>query len=421
MRDADEQLEILTRDVAEIQPYEDFERKVRQAAAGQRPPLRVKFGIDPTSTDLHVGHAVVLRKLAQFQRLGHTAVLIIGGFTAQVGDPSGRSKTRPRLTAEQVTAHARTYLDQVRLVVEDAPLEITDNREWLQDLTLTDVLGLTSGVTVARMLERADFAERYSAHTPIAISEFLYPLLQARDSVAVHADVELGGTDQTFNLLMGRAVQQAAGQEPQSVLTMPLLEGLDGSAKMSKSFGNTIGVTDEPGDMYGKVMSLRDELISRYLRLATELPPAEVDGVATGLRDGSLHPRDAKRMLARALVALYHDADAADGAEHRFDQQFSQRVVPDDVKEVTLGDRRTWPLPELLEAAGLVTSRSEARRQVAQGGVRLDGTRLEDPVAELAGTDVHGRVLQVGRRRFARLLVVTDEGDGEVADPGPRG
>ena len=403
MKDADEQLRILTRGVAEIQPYEEFVARIRAAAAGERPPLRVKFGIDPTSTDLHVGHAVVFRKLAEFQRLGHTAVLIIGGFTAQVGDPSGRSKTRPHLTPEQVTANARTYLEQVRVVLEDAPLEITDNRDWLAGMTLSDVLGLTSQLTVARMLERADFAERYASRTPIAISEFLYPLLQARDSVAVRADVELGGTDQTFNLMAGRGVQQAAGQEPQSVLTMPLLEGLDGSAKMSKSLGNTIGVTDEPGDMYGKVMRLRDELIAKYLELATDVRGEEVDALAAALERGELHPRDAKRRLAREVVTLYHGGEAAESAEARFDRQFREHGVPDDVPTVPIGERASWPLPELLERAGLVASRSEARRQVAQGGVRLDGEQLHDPVATLSSQELRGKVLQVGRRRFARL------------------
>ncbi len=402
MSDVDEQLQVLTHGVAEIHPRDEFERRIRAVAAGERPPLRVKFGIDPTSTDIHVGHSVVFRKLAEFQRFGHTAVLIIGGFTAQVGDPSGKSTTRPRLTAEQVTANAETYLEQVRLVLEDAPLEITDNRDWLADMTLRDVLTLTSQMTVARMLERADFAQRYASQTPIAISEFLYPLLQGRDSVAVRADVELGGTDQTFNLMAGRGLQQAAGQEPQCVLTMPLIEGLDGSAKMSKSLGNAIGITDDAPDMYGKAMRLRDELIVKYLRLVTDVPPDEVDEVAARLADGSLHPRDAKRRLARELVALYHSPEAATAAEQRFDLQFRDRGVPDDIPTVDIDDR-SWFLPSLLQTAGLVTSGSEARRMVAQGAVRLDGDVLDDPTAEYAAAELDGHVLQVGKRRFARL------------------
>ena len=402
MSDVDEQLQVLTHGVADIQPHDEFERKVRQVAAGERPPLRVKLGIDPTSTDIHIGHSVVFRKLAEFQRFGHTAVLIIGGFTAQVGDPSGKSATRPRLTPDQVTANAETYLEQVRLVLEDSPLEIVDNRDWLAGMTLSDVLTLTSQMTVARMLERADFAQRYAARTPIAISEFLYPLLQGRDSVAVRADDELGGTDQTFNLMAGRGLQQAAGQEPQCVLTMPLIEGLDGSAKMSKSLGNVIGITDDAHDMYGKAMRLRDELIVKYLRLVTDVPPDEVDEVAARLADGGMNPRDAKRRLARELVALYHSADAARAAEERFDVQFRDRGVPDDIPTVVLGGDR-WFLPSLLQTAELVASGSEARRMVAQGAVRLDGEVLTDATAEYDLNRLDGSVLQVGKRRFARL------------------
>jgi tyrosyl-tRNA synthetase len=410
MTDVNEQLRVLTHGVADIQPYDEFERKIRAAAAGERPPLRVKFGIDPTSTDLHVGHSVVFRKLEEFQRFGHTAVLIIGGFTAQVGDPSGKSTTRPRLTAEEVAANAKTYLEQVRLVLRDEPLEITDNTEWLSDMSLADVLALTSQMTVARMLERADFAQRYAARTPIAISEFLYPLLQGQDSVAVHADVELGGTDQTFNLMAGRGLQQNAGQDPQCVLTMPLIEGLDGSAKMSKSLGNAIGLTDEPNDMYGKTMRLRDGLIVKYLRLATDVAREEVDDIAARMEDGSLNPRDAKRRLARELVTLYHSAGAARAAEDRFDVQFRQRAVPDDIPTVDL-DADHWFLPSLLQTAGLVTSGSEARRMVGQGAVRLDGEVLTDPTAEYGAGTLDGAVLQVGRRRFARLRV-TGGADG---------
>jgi tyrosyl-tRNA synthetase len=402
MNDVSKQLRVLTHGAAEIQPFDEFERKLRETARGDRSPLRVKFGIDPTSTDIHIGHTVVLRKLAEFQRFGHTAVLIIGGFTAQVGDPSGRSKTRPRLTADEVAANAKTYLDQVRHVLLPEPLEITDNREWLSPMTLADVLALTSQMTVARMLERADFSARYASGTPIAVSEFLYPLLQGRDSVAVRSDVELGGTDQTFNLLVGRGLQQAAGQDPQCVLTMPLIEGLDGAAKMSKSLGNAIGITDEPADMYGKTMRLRDELIVKYLQLVTDLPPDEVDRMAARLADGSLHPREAKRQLARELVTLYHAPDAAEAAEARFDLQFRDHGVPEDIPDVAL-ERQRWFLPTLLQTAQLVSTGSEARRMVTQGAVRLDGEVLDDATAEFDVEQLDGRVLQVGKRRFARL------------------
>ncbi|CAN5866584.1 tyrosine--tRNA ligase [soil metagenome] len=416
MSDVDEQLQVLKHGVADISPADEFERRVRAVAAGERPPLRVKFGIDPTSTDLHLGHSVVLRKLAEFQRFGHTAVLIIGGFTAQVGDPSGKSATRPRLTPQQVTANAQTYLDQVRLILRDDPLEITDNRDWLAGLTLADVLGLTSQMTVARMLERSDFADRYGSQTPIAISEFLYPLLQGQDSVAVRADVELGGTDQTFNLMAGRGLQTAAGQKPQCVLTMPLIEGLDGAAKMSKSLGNAIGVTDDPADMYGKAMRLRDELIVKYLQLTTDVPRGDVADIAARLADDTLHPRDAKRRLARELVTLYHSDEAAHRAQERFDVQFRDRGVPDDIPTVTLDDAR-WFLPSLLQAADLVSSGSEARRMVDQGAVRLDGAVLADATAEYDVADLDGRALQVGKRRFVRLKARNDAEPDGSGDP----
>jgi tyrosyl-tRNA synthetase len=359
--------------------------------------------VDPTSPDIHLGHTVVLRKLAAFQRLGHVAVLIIGGFTAQVGDPSGRLTTRPRLTAEDVDANAATYLAQVRKVLLPERLEVVNNADWLAPMTMGDVLRLTARMTVARMLERQDFAARFREGRPIAVSEFLYPLLQGQDSVAVRSDVELGGTDQTFNLLVGRGLQEAAGQEPQCIMTLPLIEGLDGAAKMSKTAGNTIGVDEPPAEMFGKAMSIRDDLMVKYFRLVTDVPPDAVEAVAAGLAAGSLHPRDTKRRLAREIVTLYHSAEAAEAAEERFDIQFRQRAVPDDIPSFELGATDPWVLPNLLAAAGLARSTSDARRLVAQGAVRLDGTPLSDPTAELAAAELAGRVLQVGKRRFARL------------------
>lgn len=398
-----EQLRILLHGAEQVLPAEEFERKVTAAARGERPPLRVKLGVDPTSPDIHLGHSVILRKLRDFQRLGHRAVLIIGGFTAQVGDPSGRSTTRPRLTPEQVRANAETYLAQVRKVLLDERLEIVDNAEWLAAMTMADVLRLAARATVAQMLERADFSARYGGGKPIAVSEFLYPLLQGQDSVAVRSDVELGGTDQTFNLLVGRDLQAAEGQDGQCVLTMPLLEGTDGSTKMSKTFGNAIGLDEAPAEMFGKVMSLPDELMVRYFRLVTDLGPDEVEAIAAGLADRSLHPGETKRRLAREIVALYHSRAAADAAEERFNVQFRERAVPDDVPAFDLGDADPWFLPSLLTAARLCSSGSEARRMVEQGAVRLDGEVLTDATAKLARSDLAGRVLQVGKRRFARL------------------
>ncbi len=403
-RTAEHQLKILLDGAEDVIPGGELERKLEACARGERPPLRVKFGMDPTSPDVHLGHTVVLRKLREFQSFGHTAVLIIGGFTAQVGDPSGRSMARPRLTAEEVRANAATYLEQVGRVLHPEPLEVVDNTDWLAGMGMADVLGLAAQATVAQMLERADFAARYEAGRPIAVSELLYPLLQGQDSVEVRADVELGGTDQTFNLLVGRQLQGAAGQDPQVVLTMPLIEGLDGAAKMSKTSGNTIGVTEEPAEMFGKAMRVRDELMAKYFRLVTDVHPDEVDAIAAGLADGALHPGETKRRLAREIVTLYYDAEAAAQAEERFNAQFRERRVPDDVPTHELGSQPAWPLPTLLRDTGLAASGSEARRLVAQRAVRLDGEVLTDPVAELGRDDLDGAVLQVGKRKFIRLL-----------------
>lgn len=404
MRSVDEQLRIIENGAEQVLPEGELATKLTAVVAGDRRPLRVKLGVDPTSPDIHLGHTVVLRKLRDFQRLGHTAVLIIGGFTARVGDPSGRSTTRPRLTSEEVTRNAATYLRQVRKVLLPEPLEVVDNAAWLAGMTMEQVLGLTAQMTVARVLERQDFAQRYAERRPIAVSEFLYPLLQGQDSVAVNADVELGGTDQTFNLLVGRDLQVAAGQDPQCVVTLPLIEGLDGAAKMSKTSGNTIGVDESAEEMFGKAMSLRDELMVKYFRLVTDVHPDDVDAIAAGLAEGRLHPGQTKRRLAREIVSLYHSPDAADRAEARFDTQFKARSIPDDVPEVPIGDQSAWFLPSLLQHAGLVTSGGEARRMVGQGAVRLDGEVLTEATADLPRDQVLGRVLQVGKRRFARMV-----------------
>jgi tyrosyl-tRNA synthetase len=404
MLSVDEQLRILVDGADRVLPEGELARKLAAVVAGDRPPLRAKLGVDPTSPDIHLGHTVVLRKLRDFQRLGHTAVLIIGGFTARVGDPSGRSSTRPRLTSEEVASNAATYIEQVKKVLLDQRLEVVDNSSWLASLTMEDVLALTARMTVARMLERQDFATRYAQGKPIAVSEFLYPLLQGRDSVAIRADVELGGTDQTFNLLVGRDLQQAAGQDPQCVVTMPLIEGLDGAAKMSKTAGNTIGVGEPPSEIFGKAMSLRDELMEKYFRLVTDVHPDDVDAIATGLADGTLHPGRTKRRLAREIVSLYHSPERATEAERRFDTQFTERGVPEDVPEVALGAGAAWFLPSLLQHAGLVSSGGEARRMVNQKAVRLDGEPLSDPTEEISAERLQGRVLQVGKRKFVRLV-----------------
>jgi tyrosyl-tRNA synthetase len=402
---ASRQLELLLSGAAAVIPEEELETKL---SSGR--PVRVKLGIDPSAPDLHLGHAVVLRKLRLFQDLGHVAVLIVGDFTGRVGDPAGQSETRPMLAPDQLEANATTYLEQVGRVLDLDRAEIRRNSEWLAGLTFADVARLASTQTVARLLERDDFAGRYRAGRPISLVEFLYPLMQGYDSVAVEADVEMGGTDQTFNLLVGRDIQRVHGVEPQVAFTMPLLPGTDGTRKMSKSFGNHVGLTEPPDEQFGKVMSIPDDVMVIWLRLCTDLQPAEVDGIERGLADGSLHPAEEKRRLAREIVRLYHGPDAAVAAEGRFDQVHREHEIPDDVPQAIIpegiegGDGgRIW-LPRLLHEMGLASSNSEARRLVEQKGVRLDGEILEDPEREFDREELRGRVLQVGRRRFVRLV-----------------
>ena len=370
-------------------------------------PLRVKLGVDPSRPDLTLGHTVVLRKLRQFQDAGHTAILIIGDFTARIGDPSGRSDTRPMLTEEEVAANAETYLEQAGKVIDVQHAEVRGNAGWSAGMSMGELLRLASVATVAQMLEREDFRGRYQGGQPISVVEFLYPLFQGHDSVAIEADVELGGTDQTFNLLMGREVQRAYGMDPQVVLTMPLLEGLDGVRKMSKSLDNWVGIAEPAEEQFGKLMSIPDELIAKYLRLCAPLDPAEVDAVERGLADGSLGPNEQKRRMARTLVDLYHGEGAGERAEAGFNAVHRDHQVPDDLDEAPIPqdavrDGAVW-LPRLLVGVGFAASNGEARRAVRQGGVRLDGEVLTDPDAEFPPEALLGKVLQVGRRRFVRL------------------
>jgi tyrosyl-tRNA synthetase len=378
-------------------------------------PLRVKLGVDPSRPDLTLGHAVVLRKLRQFQEAGHVAVLIVGDFTARIGDPSGQSETRPLLTEDEIRANAETYLAQAGKVVDVDAVEIHGNAEWLAEMDMAELIRLTSTATVAQMLEREDFRDRFRQERAISVVELLYPLLQGYDSVAVRADVELGGTDQTFNLLMGREVQRAYGQEPQVVLTVPLLEGTDGVRKMSKSLDNFIALTESPDDMFGKLMRIPDHLIAKYLRLSTPLDPGEVDDVERGLGDGTAHPNDAKRRLAREVVDLYHGQGSGAAAEARFDLVHRQHEFPEEVPGVSVpaavfgeSEDGAWNVyvPALLEALGLVGSRSEARRLQAQGGVRVNGEQPPSEEIRIEGEppgQLTGSVWQVGRRKFARL------------------
>jgi tyrosyl-tRNA synthetase len=362
-------------------------------------PLRVKLGVDPTAPDIHLGHTVALTKLRQFQDLGHVAVLIIGDFTARVGDPSGRSATRPHLEPEAIEANARTYQDQVFKILDPARTEVRRNGEWFSTMTMDAVLRLTSQMTVARMLEREDFRERYRGGVPISLHEFLYPLMQGWDSVMVRADVELGGTDQTFNLLVGRDLQRHAGQDGQVALVVPLLEGLDGVHKMSKSLGNHIGVSDPAEDMYGKVMSASDPLMLRYYELLSTVPAERRRAVA----EGTVHPMEAKKALAAELVARFHGEDAAERAARFFEERFQKRVVrdPEEVR-IETDEPELW-ICQVLKQARLASSTSEAKRLVAQGGVRVDGTRVDVEYRFRGGRD---RLLEVGKRRVAAITFV---------------
>jgi len=382
---------------------------VRQIALArsQKRPLRVKLGVDPTAPDIHFGHTVVLRKLAQFQAFGHIAVLIIGDYTGKVGDPSGRSKTRPRVSDEELAVNAVTYVEQAAKVLDMDKVELTRNSDWLGSLRMDEVLRLTSTVTVARMLERDDFSIRYQAGEPISMMEFMYPLLQGYDSVAVKADVELGGTDQKFNLLMGRTIMEAYGLVPQSILTVPLLVGTDGEQKMSKSYGNYVGVSDAPNEMFGKVMSIPDTIMLTYWRLLTGAGRHELDDIERRLGSGEYHPASAKRDLAERLVAQYHSSETAKDARAHFDRVFRQKSDPEEMPVVSLPPQviqngLVW-MPRLLTALGLASSNAEARRLMTQGGVRLQGELLRDSDSELEPGELRGAVLQVGKRRFVKI------------------
>ena len=363
--------------------------------------LRVKLGLDPTAPAVTLGWAVVLRKLRDFQEQGHTAVLIVGDFTAQVGDPSQKSETRRRLSAEEVRGYAQAVLTQFEKVLLPEPLEIRYNSEWLGSLDMSEVLELTSTATVAQLLERGDFAKRFESNSPISVMEFMYPLLQGYDSVAVHADVELGGSDQLWNLMMGRVVQERYGQRPQIAMTMPLLLGTDGAQKMSQSLSNYIGVTNPPGEIFGKVMSIPDALMPQWFRLATELSELEVDRLVAGIENGTHHPVEAKRLLARSVTGLYWGDEAATEAEAAFDRLFRDHEIPENVEEAALPAGDPVHLPSLLRELGLASSGSEARRLIEQGAVKVNGQKVLSE--EVARTDLVGAVVQVGKRRFMKL------------------
>ncbi|MDA8337031.1 MAG: tyrosine--tRNA ligase [Peptococcaceae bacterium] len=401
-----QQMKIIERGVAEIVPGEDLAAKLKRSESTGK-PLVVKLGLDPTAPDIHLGHTVVLHKMRQFQDLGHDTVLLIGDYTTKVGDPTGRSETRKRLSDEEIKANARTYERQAFKVLDPARTRLDFNSRWLSKLTFADVLELTAKCTVARMLERDDFSRRYRENVPISIHEFLYPLMQGYDSVALQADVELGGTDQKFNLLMGRNLQREYGQEAQVAVTMPLLEGLDGVQKMSKSLDNYIGIDEPAREMYGKTMSMADSLMVRYFELVTGVSLEELREIERGLREGGIHPRDLKMRLAREIVTAYHGGDAAREAEEEFVRIFRQHEIPDEVADwkvepSQLEDGRLF-LPRFLVEAGAAGSSGEARRLIRQGGVRVDGRKLEDEELDLLPVD--GMIVKAGKRKFIRLRV----------------
>lgn len=395
------QIERITRGTDRLISDEELSSRLKESIKTDK-PLRVKAGFDPTAPDIHLGHTVLLNKLKDFQDLGHHVLLVIGDFTARIGDPSGKSEIRKPLTSEEVAKNAETYTDQVFKILDKERTEVVYNSEWMDGLNAGDIIGLASKYTVARMLERDDFQRRYSEGRPIAIHEFLYPLVQGYDSVVLRADVELGGTDQLFNLLVGRELQRGYGQEPQVVLTLPLLEGTDGVQKMSKTLGNYIGITEAPGEIYGKLMSISDELMFRYYELLSGVDEERIKNI----REGEIHPMEAKHALADELTARFHGAEEARKASEGFRALFTRKELPEDIEEVEVdaaGKDNIW-IARIIVGAGLAKSTSEAVRLVKQGGVKIDGERVAVKTAELPTSKP--LLLQVGKRHFRKVLFV---------------
>jgi len=395
----DEQLTLIRRGAEEIIP-EDILKKKLEKSKETDTPLIIKLGCDPSRPDLHIGHGVVLRKLRHFQDLGHQAILVIGDFTAMIGDPSGRNKTRPQLTLEEARSNAESYVEQSKVILDIDKLKIVYNSDWLNNLNFNDVVKLASSYTVARMLERDDFTKRFQSETPILLHEFLYPLAQGQDSVELNADVELGGTDQKFNLLVGRDLQKANGQNPQCIITLPLLEGTDGIDKMSKSYGNDIGLHDKPEDMYGKTLSISDNMIVKWFTLAADADETVVKSAESRLADSSINPMEVKRELARAVVELYYDAETASQAEQHFNTIVVGKGTPDDIPEFSLNEEDL--IVNVIFDAGILQSKGEARRMIKQGAVKLDGESITDIQATI--TPSGEQILKVGKRRFLKVI-----------------
>lgn len=398
-----EQMEIIKRGATEILLEKELEEKIGKSLS-TGVPLRIKAGFDPTAPDLHLGHTVLLHKLRQFQQLGHEICFLIGDFTGMIGDPTGKSETRKALTREDVLKNAETYKEQVFKILDKDKTRVVFNSEWLSKMTASDMIGLAAKSTVARMLERDDFGKRFANQMPISIHEFLYPLIQGYDSVALKADVELGGTDQKFNLLVGRELQREWKQAPQSVITMPLLEGLDGVNKMSKSLGNYIGINESADEIFGKVMSISDELMFRYYELLSDLTLADIAKLKVAIRSGEVHPMEAKKQLGREIVARYHSRHAAEAAEENFVKRFRDNQAPDDMPEIVLfAEGGKMLMCRVLSEAGLVKSNSEGRRAIQQGGVKVNGEKVSDEAFELIGSGEY--VVQFGKRRFAKIKI----------------
>jgi tyrosyl-tRNA synthetase len=395
-----EQMDAIRRGASEIIPEEELARKLERAATTGT-PLNVKLGCDPSAPDLHLGHSVVLRKLRQFQDLGHQAILIVGDFTGMIGDPTGKNKTRPPLTLDETRRNGQSYFEQAAHVLDTAKVQIRYNSDWLSVMHFEDVIKLAAKYTVARMLERDEFEKRFRSEEPISVHEFLYPLAQAMDSVAIRSDVELGGTDQKFNLLVGRDIQREYGQEPQAILTMPLLVGTDGTEKMSKSLGNYIAFNDTPKDMYGRTLSIPDALIIPWFTLLTDETAGRLRALDEGMKAGA-NPRDAKRELARAIVARFYSAEAAQAEEEAFDRTFREKLAPEDMAQYILSSGLPDSILEVILAAGLVKSKSEGRQMLQQSAVSIDGEKVKDPAARIP--DGPSCVLRVGKLRFVKVI-----------------
>lgn len=402
--EVEKQLSVIQRGTAEIIPEDALRQKVIKSVAIGK-PLTVKLGLDPSAPDIHIGHTVVLQKLRQFQELGHHVQLIIGDFTGRIGDPTGKSETRKQLTEEQVKHNAETYKEQITKILDPSKMKVYFNSEWLSPMNFADVVNLAAKVTVARMLERDDFTKRYQGGQPISIHEFFYPLMQGMDSVALESDIEIGGTDQKFNLLMGRTLQKEYGKATQVAITLPIIEGLDGVQKMSKSLGNYIGIDEEPNEIFGKSMSVPDELMLKYYELTTDISNEDLATLKAGLADGSVHPRDAKMNLAQNYVRMFHNEEAGVAAKNHFVTVFQQRALPDDIQEVVLDEsvleNGQIGLIKLVMTLGFATSTSEARRSIQQGALKINEQKHDDVNASIELAD--GDIVQVGKRKFAKI------------------